>query len=248
MTTVEDTCNRALSEIGTQTTIDSINDLGPAATQCKLWYNNQRQSLLRAAPWGFGRTQLALTEVGSWVDNTAPYPFLYAYTYPADCLKFRYILAPPCNTVVPPEVDVGPPGPYWGVPSRAWRYLVMHDATLGKIIVSNVRAAIGVYTADITDPDLFDSMFESALAASLAYKLVIPLSGNVGMREQFRASAEGSIQNARAVDGNEAIPSSDAQVDWLTARGVGGYGGGYGYGGPDWGAWNCSWDSMGWGM
>lgn len=239
--------------MGTQTTIASLAEQSRAAVQCALWYDNQRQSLLRTAPWGFARRQQVLTLLGSYVDATSPYPFLYKYAYPSDCLKFRYILAPPSN-VAPtgPQVSVGQPGPVCWAPSRANRYLVMvevdPDTNIStKVIVSNVALAIGVYTADVVDTDLFDPMFESALAASLAYKLVIPLSGNVGMREQFRLSSEGSITNARVADGNEAIPTTDHVVDWMSARGVSGYAGMPGCG-ADWGSWNCSWDTMNWGM
>ncbi len=261
MASVIDTCNRALSEIGTQSFITSLDEQSNEAVQCGLWYNNQRQGILRAAPWGFARHQRALTLLGTWdgVSANAPYPMLYKYEYPSDCLKLRYVLWPPVATNISdsPAVDVGTSAPYWGTPSRANRFLISVDVdsetgAQSKIILSNVPGAIGVFTLDVTNVDVQDTLFESALTAALAYKLVIPLSGNVGMREQFRMSAEGSLTNARVADGNEAIPSSDHVVDWIAARGSPAYGLGNGLGlgacGPEWGQWYSGWDAMAWGM
>lgn len=259
MSSVIDICNRALSEMGTQSFISTLDEASNEAAQCSLWYDNIRQGLLRAAPWGFARHQRALTLLDTWdgVSANAPYPLLFKYEYPSDCLKLRYIIWPPYTTNVAdsPAVDVGVPAPYWGAPSRQNRYLVQADVdsetgAQSKSILTNVPGAVGVFTLDVTNPDVFDTMFESALSAALAYKLVIPLSGNVGMRQEFRQSAEGSITNARVADGNEAVPSSDHVVDWMAARGTPAYG--YGLGNPgcgdNWGQWYSGWDSMSWGM
>lgn len=258
MTSIIDICNRALSEIGTQSTIASLDEESNEAIQCKLWYDNQRQGLLRSAPWGFARRQVVLSQTGDlYPDDTSPYPWLWKYTYPADCLKFRYILAPPLiapGAITPPQVGVGIQGPWNCTPSRTNRFIIVADVdqygVQSKALVSNVYTAIGVYTLDVTNPDLFDTNFESALAASLAYKLVIPLSGNVGVREQFKESAKDAIMNARANDGNEAIPTSDHTVDWIAARVSGGWDGSFTYSaGPQWGQCFGGWDNMnGWGM
>ena len=91
-------CNRALSQIAETNGIASISppDGTNEATQCALWYDTMRQRILRSAPWGFARTQLTLTQVGDlYPDNTSPYPFLFAYSYPEDCQKLRYLLPQP---------------------------------------------------------------------------------------------------------------------------------------------------------
>lgn len=255
MTTPTDICNRALSEMGTQSTIASLSESSPEAVQCALWYTTLRQQLLRMANWGFARRQVVLTELGNYADATSPYPWLYKYAYPSDCIKFRYTIAPPypaVNPSVAPQVGVGPVGPQWG-PSRACRFLIDEDVdgsgVVTKTIISNVSQAIGAYTMDVVNPDRWDSLFEGAMVAALAYRLVIPLSGNVGMRQDFAASAERMIIRAQVADGNEAVPSSDHTVDWIEARGCG-YPGGYAYGQglAGWGSWYGSNDAMNWGM
>lgn len=246
-------CNRALSAIGARTTIADLSERAVAAQACALWYDNTRQSLLRAAPWGFARKQLVLTELGKLSDATAPYPYLFKYAYPSDCLKFRYLIPPPqLSDVSTSEFAATGDGNFWGwTPSRACRFIVNSDVDPDgnqiKTILSNLCQAIGTYTYDCDDPNMFDASFDSALSSALAYHLCIPLSGNVGMMESFRQKATDSVNNARANDANEAIPSSDISVDWIATRSVG-----YGYGYPSgagslWGDWYSGFDN-GWGM
>lgn len=191
--------------------------------------------------------------LGNLEQGTSPYPSLFKYAYPADCLKFRYTIPPPAPTGYPvaPQVGIGGIAPLWCGPSRQYRFLVNSDVDADghatKTLLSNVPGAIGIYTMDVTNPDMFDDLFQGALTAALSYKLVIPLAGDSGMREQFAKSAQDSILQARVVDGNEAIPSSDHSVDWITTRGVGSV---YGYGnyGSGWGDYYGFNESMNWGM
>lgn len=258
MSSIAGICNRALSSIGAQTTLQSLEETSPEAQQCALWYDNQRQSLLRAAPWAFCRTQLPLTQVGQLFSNgstepgnTSPYPYLFKYAYPASCLKFRYILPNPClpaqDQSIAPTVGFGPIANFR--PSRAFRFMVHTEVddigVMRKYLLSNVPNAIGVFSLDVTDPTMFDSMFDSALSSSLAYHLAIALTGNVGIAEQRAKAADASILNARAVDASEAIPTTDHVVDWIEGRNP--YQG-PGLVGPGWGSWYCTWEDMTWGM
>jgi len=212
--------------------------------------------LLRTAPWAFARAQASLTLIGQ-LNNTGTtegpgvFPFLFQYSYPADCLKFRYVVPPP-----PPNyavtVSTGQPLVYgpWLRPSRNNRFLLSNDVDVNgnqtKSIITNVCEALGVYTREVTNPDVFDDLFEGALQAALSYRLVMPLTGNVGMRDEFKQAAEQAIAVARAADGNEAIGSTDHTPDWIKTRGVGYYSG---YGAPvsGWGEMCCSWENMSWG-
>lgn len=255
MSSITDICNRALSEIGTQSTISSLAEASPEAEQCSLWYNTMRRRLLRTAPWGFARMQVSLTQLGdAFPDNTSPYPWLWKYAYPPNAIKLRYILPPqaPINNNVAPQVGIGLIGPLGWTPSRTNRFIVAADIDGAgnqiKVLLSNVQGAIGVFTADIYNSDLFDDLFEGALTTSLAYKLCIPLSGNVGMKNDYMKATEDAITQARVADGNEAIPTTDHSVDWIQARGRGEGYGAYGLGrAQEWGQWFGGHDSMNWG-
>jgi hypothetical protein len=243
-----------LAEIGSRTVVDAVADTSPAGRQCALWYPRMRQQVLRTAPWGFARRTVTLTESGTLEEETSPYPYLFKYVYPTDCMKFRYVLPPPTPPAGEdaPDVSTGLAFPWCG-PSREWRYLVSYDVPGGedppaKVLVSNLQDALGVYTADVEDPDVWDSLFSNALVMALASKFVMALSGNVGLKQSYEAMAMAAITQARAVDGNEAIPSNDPVVDWIAVRGLPPLGLNYGAGlGAAWGMWNCTYDNL-WGM
>lgn len=247
MTTNIDICNMALSELGTQSQITALNDGSVEANACTLWYDTMRRRLLRTASWGFARRQVALTQLGDLIpDNTSTYPYLFKYKYPTDALKIRYLLPPNPLTGTPT-----PPGatPYILLqPSRQWRFLIASETEAAgvKNILSNLQSATGVYTADVSDTLIFDELFIGALASALAFKLVMPLSGNIGMRQTFQASAQQAIMEARAADGNEAVPMADVQVDWMQARGAG-TPFGYGPSSVGWGQWYNGDENMNWG-
>lgn len=258
MTSDVDICNMALGEIGARFIISSIDESTPAAAQCRVFYNTLRQQVLRTAPWSFARKTLSLTPLGLASDDPTTwnqYPWLAKYLYPPDCLKLRYVLPPPwVSGQGAPNVSSGPIVP-WCPPSREWRFIVAVDDTdpdipMRKVLVSNVVEAIGVYTANIIDPDLFDQLFTNALSMALGSKLVMPLTGNVALKADFIKLAQEAITQARVADGNEAIPTSDHVPDWMQARGVPSSGL-YGYGGVDYGSigsWFGGWDDMAWGM
>lgn len=242
--------------------ISSLDDPGPAAAQCKLNYDPAKQQLLRMAPWGFTRKTVTLSLLGQLLTlpSGSPYPFLEKYLYPEDCLKFRYVLAPPYPigvTTLAPDVSVQNTWLFpWCSPRRDWRYVVgFDDSTVParRVLLSNVPQALGVYTADVTDPSMFDPLFENALVMALASKLVIPLSGNKDMKRDFVAAANDTLLQARVADGNEAVPKTDHVVDWMATRDIGGGYSGLGAGPGQsiysgWGDWYSGYDSGQWGM
>ena len=239
-------CNRALAEIGSRSKLAALSDATPQANACSLFYDPLRKMLLRAAHWNFAKQQTNLTLLGTLSAGTAPFPWQFKYAYPSDCLKLRYILQPPPadGAVIPSDGTMfySP----WIFPSRDNTFAVASDFDENNnrrnVIDTNVCQALGVYTGDVTDPDLFDPLFTEALVASLALKLVIPMSGNVGMKQAWMALARDAVESARASDGNEAMPRVDTVPDWIEARGIPSPF--YGWGN---GTWWSSWDNLSWG-
>lgn len=250
MTTDIDICNRALSEIGARVLVTSMAENTPQGKQSLLQYDTMRRQVLRAAPWGFSRKTIALDRLGLITDDppAAPYPWVAKYAYPADCLKVHYILATPTPSVPDgvPNVSNALYVP-WCAPRRDWRFLPAYDDTgdtPGKVILTNLPESLGIYTADVTDINLWDDLAQNALVMALANKFVLPLTGNVGMKRDYQQLCEVALTQARVVDGNEAIPNSDHQPDWITARG----GTNYLLGQNLLGNWYSGWDAMNWGM
>lgn len=253
-----DLCNSALAEIGTQTTISSFTESSAEAYNCGLFYDPMRRSLLRTAPWGMSRKQVALSmldQASNYTTTTPPfYPWLYCYEYPADCMKMRYLTyqAPVDSVTVPATGDVNTPV----YATRRFRFFVstIQDAygNNTRVVLCNVPNAIGVYNYDVQNVDMFDPHFREALIELLAYKLVIPLSGNVGMKNEWRQLAEMTVMQARATDGQESLPTVDHTPDWIKTRGYPPndyYGPGDPYGSFGMaGYWGEPWDAISWGM
>ena len=250
MTSEVDICNRALSAIGTRSTISSISpsDGSNEANQCALLYYPTRDALLRSAHWDFARRQVALSQLKASTDvpNTCPIPWAYEYAYPADCLKARYIIPqlPNTGTSTPPLTSAPNVNVVWGgYKGPPIRFFVGSDTNSSgndiTVILTNQPQAMMVYTRQMTNPDLFDAQFQEALVASLAAKLVPPLNLNLALMKGQIQLAEAIIAQARVTNGNEGPEVMDLLPSWMAVRGVGSYGYGYGYG------W-CGWDSMSW--
>lgn len=232
MSGITDICNRALAEIGTRSTITGLDEPSNEAINCALWYDKLRKSLLRAAHWGFARTQKTLGLLATLDSGNLPFPFLYQYAYPSDALAIRYVTKLPPGYIASEPID---PGAFpILMPDRSFRFLVSKSGP-NKVIVTNLHQAIGVYTEDVTNPAVFDTMYEDALTAALASKLVMALTGNVQMKQEFMLQAQALLETARAADANEAVPETDHVPDWIAIRGFGNLWRNIMC--PDWGMW-----------
>lgn len=239
-------CNRALSKAGARSTITSLDEASAEAVACSIHYDPDRQTLLRAAHWNFARYQLSLALLGSALDTpvSAPTPWAYKYAYPSDCLKLRFILWQPTDTPNSIAPDVGQPYAGYLRANPNNRFVVASDIDADsnpvKVILTNVPNAIGVYTKDLTDPDMFDPSFTTALVNLLASDLIMPLSGNVGQMQSMLAYVQEAVTAARVSDGNEGLTSTDHTPDWIAARGTPWLCGGA-FDGP--GIWYNGWDA-----
>ena len=255
MTSQVDICNRALSDCGARSTISSLTDGSIEAVQCSFWYEPSRKSLLRMANWAFARTQILLTQVGVlYPDNTSPYPELYSYVYPPDCLRVRYIIQQPTTISTTSTTYAG--GGSWtagGSQPRRDNPFIIHTAksstgVLQKLLLTNIANAIAVYTLDLDDPDFFDDLFEEALVSLLSFRLCIPLTGNFALRQEFARAAKETLMVAQAADGNEAFASTDHTSDWIATRMIGGSAGFNPYSQDvSWGMWSEAFGSSPWG-
>lgn len=248
MTSAIDLCNRALDEIVADGTITDFDEPSKEAQVCKRHYPAVRRSLLRAAPWGFARRQLTLTLLGSLTEGTSVQPWAYKYLYPANCLKVRYLIP----TLQPASSDVVLTGDYFlncatsyrGSPFKVANELVSEHNSR-KIVLSNLQEAVAVYVVDEETVDLFDSEFQEALVAALAAAICLPISGNKELTQLKIAQAQSMIEQARASDANESMPTTDHVPDWIRARGDNGYGFGFNTWFP--GSY-YGWDDMHWAM
>ncbi len=245
-------CNRSLLSIGSQAQISSLNEGSAQANAASTLYTPTFESLARSAPWNCLRNQATLTLLAAASgtpenpDGTTlplpPTPYLYQYAQPSDCLQVRFIVPSlPTSTGGVPlfSVDTGSPTyiPGGGQIPYAVAYAVDSNNNPLNVILTNQSAAQAVYTVNQPNPQIWDSLFQAAMVASLAAYFVPALSLNTALMNMQIKLAESMIQQARVRDGVEGVTSMDHRPDWISAR-SGAAGGvwrnGNGYGGYSW--------------
>lgn len=229
-------CNRALQRIGTRSTIASLTEDSNEARACNLIYASTRDEVLSMAFWNFAKKAATLSLIKSapgtptnptgaaqWSSDFPAPPWQYEYSYPSDCVQFRYII---------PQIDTGIVGtplfsittgytPFSAIPLSAVRFEIATDSIDGNdvnVILTNQYQAIGIYTRRITNPSLFSSNFTEALACAIAGKIAQSLSGDRALRNEMFQLANIQIAAARASDGNEGLTIIDNLATWVAAR------------------------------
>jgi hypothetical protein len=238
MTSIVDVCNNALANIGTRSSISVLTEDSAEARACNLQFYTVLETLLRSAPWNFARKFVTMsllkalpgtpenqtTPVDSlWHTTYPPPPWFYSYAYPSDCVLARYVLPQIYSANV--GVPIFSAGNYtpMGVVSRPSRFAVELDTDSQgndiRVICSNDQQAILCYTKLIDNPNLWDPIFYNAMQDALGAAITIPLTGNLNLAKMLYEQANGTITQARAMDGNEGLTTVDYLPDWLRARG-----------------------------
>jgi hypothetical protein len=118
---------------------------------------------------------------------TTAYPkpgWLYEYTYPADCLEFNAVIAPPQAMF-----DLDPQPAVWRVDNDS-----AYDPPR-KVLLSNVKNAMGVYTAQVVDISTWEPGFIAVLVKKLKAKFTASLGGNLDS-EKLALAEEAAIHQA----------------------------------------------------
>ncbi|MGA2937291.1 MAG: hypothetical protein ABSF52_09365 [Syntrophobacteraceae bacterium] len=235
-----DICNRALSVIGTRSSIASMTEANPEAEACTTHFEAATRALLRLAPWSFARYQANLALIAAAgntpenPNNTPPFPpvpWTYEYAWPQDCVRLRQVKPPyyppgetPENSglVLMPGFYQAPMNMPFGFNNRpSYQIGLDYDANGNqiKVIMSYIEDAIIIYTALVDNPNLWDDEFSEAMVFMLASHLVGALIGDKQMDKALYEKAAQAAIVARAVDGNEQPVSPSHTPDWIKVRG-----------------------------
>lgn len=90
-----------------------------------------------------------------------------------------------------------------------------------RVILTNQEFATLVYVKQVTNPNVWDPLFQDAFQDALAANLVMALVGDKGLANGFIAKANNTIAEARKADGNEGLTINDVTPDWIRVRGYG---------------------------
>lgn len=184
MTDVVDIWNQALRVGGVPMRVEEFYEGSDAAKVGLELYSQTRDELFDAKDWAFTRRKVALTLLKgpppsggySFATPWSPiYPapgFLYEYAYPDDCISLKAIISPPG-----PMPDLDPLPALWRIDNDQTPIVSGNPLTASgpprKVILCNATNAIGVYRAQITDPETWEPGFVMALVASLGKKFAV---------------------------------------------------------------------------
>lgn len=88
-----------------------------------------------------------------------------------------------------------------------------------RVILTNQEFANLAYVRQVTNPNIWDPMFQDAMANVLGADIVVALAGDKQLANLCIAKANNTIREARAADGNEGLTINDVTPDWIATRG-----------------------------
>lgn len=87
-----------------------------------------------------------------------------------------------------------------------------------KVLLTNAQQAELVYTARVSNPDLWDPNFMEAAVMTLAAWIEQPIAGNNQLTAMLAQQAQSLVMIARVSDGDEGTSIIDNTPDWISAR------------------------------
>lgn len=225
MASETDIANMALSHIGEEANVSSINppEGSVYADYCARWYPFARDSVIQEHEWSFAKRRIALAQLAY------NYPmWQYAYAYPDDCLKVFAILPPEAQN----DYSIGlPPQPYpypfYGhaiVPGGMYtpqEFDTEGDSNGNQIILTNQPNALARYVVRVTDTTKFSPLVVMTISRLLASLLAGPIiKGSEGAQVasgQFTAYQR-ALAEAITADSQQRRVKPLQVVPWIAGR------------------------------
>lgn len=89
-----------------------------------------------------------------------------------------------------------------------------------RVILTNQEFATLAYIKQVTDPNVMDTLFQTAWINLLGAGLTMALTGNRGLANDLISEVNAAIETARTADGNEGLTVNDVTPDWIRTRGI----------------------------
>jgi hypothetical protein len=228
-------CNMTLDAIGSTSSIATLTEQSAEAAACNRHYEQTTKELMRLFDWPFTRANEALAVLlarsgtpenpdGTTVDEPE-WPWSYAYSMPELCLKPRFIVpqatsgSPSIDGVPLTTSDVGAPLDIRTPTIKFIQGTVLVTTARRRVIFTNQYQARLVYTAYVSDPDMWDAGFVTALIGRLAQKICMPLSGDKSLMKMAAQAGAIAESEAKAATSNEGITVIDWTPESVAAHG-----------------------------
>ncbi len=175
--------NSALEQIASQDRVTSLTEGSTAANAAQVVYTPTVDLMLRELDPDFARFTAALVVAA----GTPPSPWLYQYTYPANCLRLRQV-RPTTYDALNPQ------------PVRANVAVATVSSVLTKVIFTNQASARAVYTtSDVTEAQ-WDAVFADAVIRRLANPLAMAIAGRPDFAREILETSSRVAATAENVD------------------------------------------------
>ncbi len=209
-----DICNMALSHVGSDAIITSIDpsDGTVEAGHCARFYPQARAELLENFRWGFASKRQQLNPVVNISDAWA-----FAYAVPSDALRPLRLLQSGSAAASGDIFDLDTTYPLVLPNERGGAEFEIEGTTL----FANEEEPVLLYTTDVTDTGRFTPTFRTALSYLLASFLAGPLiKGGEGARTalKLREIANGVANSAAAINANSAREPALQMSETVQAR------------------------------
>lgn len=89
-----------------------------------------------------------------------------------------------------------------------------------RVILTNQEFATLSYVQQLTDPNIMDTLFQTAWINALGCALCQPLTGDKKLIQILEGDVNKAIMEARAIDGNEGLTVNNVTPDWIRIRGM----------------------------
>lgn len=89
-----------------------------------------------------------------------------------------------------------------------------------RVILTNQEFATLAYVQQVTNPNVFDPLFQAALYNALGAAVCQALTGDKTMVKNLVQTVNQKIEVARSIDGNEGLTVNDVTPDWIRIRGI----------------------------
>ena len=166
----------------------SLTEDSKPARACNSAWEPTRDEVLREHPWNCIVERASLAALA-----TAPdFGFDNQYQLPVDCERVLEV------------IDLPP----------TWPWVVE-----GRKILCDLGAPLDIrYIKRETDPNQYDSLLRSVLAARMAVELAEEITQSKSKRELEEARYAVILSQAKAVDGQEQSPQDFEEDTWILAR------------------------------
>lgn len=197
MATKVEICNIALSRIGNNQLIESLDEQSQEARQCKLIFDATFEKVLTDFDWPFALSYRSL----SLIEETPNDDWAFSYRYPTDCLKIRRIVTGNRKDKQATKIE----------------YETAIDNGVRVIFTDQEEAKVR-YTVRIDDPTLWTAGFVSAFAWRLAYEIAMPLAEEPSRRDAALRGYMMEISEAASAAANESEQGAEPETDLISCR------------------------------